>query len=436
MTGRPQARAWIVWGAAVLAYTLAVLQRSSLGVMGLTAAAHFHATAGIVATFMMLQLAVYALAQLPAGLLLDRLGPRVVITLGAVLMTTGQLIIALTSDPGLAILARILVGAGDACTFSSAIRVIPAWFPARQVPMLTQLTGLIGQIGQIGSTVGLVTLVGTRGWRTTYLVAAAAGVVGILTSALLLRDAPAGSRDQRASASVRQLPREVLAVIRNPATGVGFWAHWSTNLGGVVYSMMWGMPYLTRAEGRSTATASGLMTFYIIASAVSGPVAARLTQRHPLRRTTLVVGMVGLAVVPWIAVLGWPGRAPLWLLATLSAGLGLCLPGGAIGFDVLRTSHPAQRLGTATGIAIMGGFTASLILIQVIGLVLDRLCPGGDYTLSAFRWAMSIQLIFFAVGIWGLLDSGRRMRAMMAASGTVVPPWREAIARHRGGRDG
>ncbi len=431
---RSSTRAWVVWGAAGLCYALAILQRSSLGVMGLTAAEHFHASAGIVATFIVLQLAVYALAQLPAGLLLDRLGPRVVITLGAVLMTVGQLTMALSGHIGLAILARVLVGAGDACTFTSAIRLIPAWFPARQAPMLTQLTGLFGQVGQIGSTVGLVALVGAQGWRTTYLVAATAAAVGVAAGALLLKDAPAGTAHQRTSVPLRGLPREVLEIIGNPATGVGFWCHWSTNLGGIVYSMMWGMPYLTRAEGRSTATASTLMTIYVVASALAGPIAARLTQLHPLRRTSLVIGMVSLSVLPWIAVLTWPGPAPLWLLVVLSAALGLSLPGGSVGFDVLRTEHPARRLGTATGISIMGGFTASLLLIQVIGLVLDRLCPGGAYTLSGFRWAMSIQLVFFAVGIWGILDSRRRLRRRMAAAGVVVPSWREAISRRRGER--
>lgn len=414
---RTSHRAWIVWGAGVLAYTLAILHRSSLGVMGLAAASHFHATAGIVATFMVLQLAVYALAQLPAGMLLDRMGPRFVITLGAVFMTAGQTTIALTDQIPVAILARILVGIGDACTFSSAIRLIPSWFPVRMVPMLTQLTGLLGQVGQIGSTVGLVALVGSRGWRTTYLVAAGIGALGVAISAGLLRDAPAGIAGQRTSVALRQMPHEVLEVIRHPATGVGFWAHWSTNLGGVVYSMMWGMPYLTRAEGRSTGTASALLTLYIVVSALTGLIAARLTQRHPLHRSSLIIGMVCLAIAPWAAVLVWPGRAPLWLLAGLSIGLGLALPGGSVGFDVLRTEHPAHRLGTATGIAIMGGFTASLILIQIIGWMLDVLCPGGAYTLSGFRWAMSVQLVFFAIGIAGIVFCRNRLRRLRAAAG-------------------
>lgn len=422
---------WIVWATGVLAYAIAVMQRSSLGVMGLTAASHFHATAGIVATFMVLQLAVYALGQIPAGLLLDRLGPRFVICLGAALMICGQVLIALTDRTGMAILARVLVGAGDACTFSSAIRLIPAWFPVRRVPLLTQLTGLLGQLGQIGSTVGMVAVVGARGWRAAYLVAAAISGIALLAGLLLLRDAPPGAHDQRSAVPLKGLPREIGTIVRHPATGVAFWSHWTTNFPGITWSMMWGMPYITHGEGRSTATASTLMTIYVLASALSGPLAARLTQRHPLRRSSLVIIMVMASVVPWIAVLVWPGRAPLWLLVVLTAALGVTLPGGSVGFDVLRTEHPASRLGTSTGIAIMGGFVAALVLIQTIGLMLDRLCPGGRYTLSGFRWSMSLQMIFYVVGIGGIVFCRHRLRARMAASGTAVPSWREAIDRER-----
>ena len=57
---------------------------------------------------------------------------------------------------GGAVLARILVGAGDAMTFISVLRLIPAWFPARRVPLITQLTGQLGQLGQVASTIPLV----------------------------------------------------------------------------------------------------------------------------------------------------------------------------------------------------------------------------------------------------------------------------------------
>src|SRR5699024_11178866 len=128
------ARAYVVWIAAVTAYAIAVLQRTTMGVAGLEATERFGASATIVSTFVVLQLAVYALSQIPAGLLLDRYGSRVTLVAGALLMGTGQLLMAQTETVGVAMAARIVLGAGDALTFSSAIRLVPAWFPAQRVP--------------------------------------------------------------------------------------------------------------------------------------------------------------------------------------------------------------------------------------------------------------------------------------------------------------
>ena len=158
-------RAHLVWIVAILAYAIAVLQRTTMGVSGLEATERFGTSATIVSTFVVLQLLVYALAQIPAGLLLDRYGSRVTLVAGALLMGGGQLLLAHADVVGTAILARVVVGAGDALTFSSAIRLVPAWFPASRVPVLTQLTGILGQVGQIASAVPFVALLGAGGDR-------------------------------------------------------------------------------------------------------------------------------------------------------------------------------------------------------------------------------------------------------------------------------
>src|SRR5699024_8150289 len=158
------ARAYVVWCAAILAYSVAVMQRTTMGVAGLEATERFQASATIVSTFVVLQLLVYALAQVPAGLLLDRYGSRVTITAGAVLMACGQLLIAGSDTVALAVIALIIVGAGDALTFSSAIRLVPAWFSASRAPVLTQLTAIFGQVGQIASAVPFVAVLTLSGW--------------------------------------------------------------------------------------------------------------------------------------------------------------------------------------------------------------------------------------------------------------------------------
>ena len=418
---RRVAMTWVVWITAVIAYGFAVMQRTSLGVMGLTAAAHFNAPASVVATFMVLQLAVYAVLQIPAGITVDRLGSRVVITAGSIVMTVGQVVMALTGSVGGAVLARVLVGCGDAFIFGAAIRLVPAWFPPKQTPLVTQLTGLLGQFGQVVSAVGLVAMVNSSGWRSTYLLAAGGAAVAAALAFLLIRDAPPGVEPERTDGNVKQLPHQVAEVISHPSTRLAFWAHMSSNFAGIVFSLMWGMPYLTHAEGRSTATASTLMTVYVIANAIAGPTAGILTSRHPIRRGTLIEAMIAASAVAWLIVLVWPGPAPLWMLFLLVICLGISLPGGNVGFDVARTFQPGNRLATATGVAITGGFFFGLLEIEIIGLLLDMLCSGGRYTLSGFRWAMSTQLVLFAIGLAGLEVNQRRLYQIMADNGVTVP---------------
>src|SRR5688500_16342036 len=162
---RPSARAYVVWLVALVAYAVAVFHRASLGVAGVDAQERFSAGASAVSVLLVLQLAVYAALQVPVGVALDRFGSRRMILAGAVTMAAGQLALALAADLPTAMAARALVGAGDAMTFISVLRVIALWFPGRTVPLFTQLTGILGQFGSIVAAYPLVTLLHGIGWR-------------------------------------------------------------------------------------------------------------------------------------------------------------------------------------------------------------------------------------------------------------------------------
>ncbi|NHB84686.1 hypothetical protein G7085_08900 [Tessaracoccus sp. HDW20] len=83
---------------------------------------------------------------------------------------------------------------------------------------------------------------------------------------------------------------------------------------------------------------------------------------------------------------------------------------------------------------IAGGFTGGTLLILLMGIFLDRIAGGQEYTADQLRWGWMLQAPFFAVGIGGMLLSRARLRRMMAAEGVVVPSWREVVDRIRGRR--
>lgn len=430
-------RAWIVLAVGVLAYASAVLQRTTFGVAGVEAVGRFDAPAGILGSFVVLQLLVYAGLQVPVGVLLDRYGTRLLGVIGALVMAAGQVTMGLADSAPQGILARILVGAGDAMTFGSVIRLVPSWFPPSQVPLLTQLTGLLGQCGQIASAVGFAHALRTAGWTPAFLGAAAVAGVSAVLALTCIRNAPPGLAPVDEHVDPGRLRDQIAATWRSPGTRLGLWTHYATCFSPMVFAMMWGFPYLVNGEGLPPATASALFTLYVVASLPCGPLFGGLTRRYPLRRSSLVFAVVGANLVPWIALLAWPGRAPLWLHVVLALGLATGGPGSAIGFDFARTSNPAHRLGTANGIVIMGGFTGALLSILLIGVVIDVLTRADLSPLLTYRLAMATQVPMFLLGLWGVLASRRTARA---AEGITLDPVHRAARRRwdarRGGTSG
>jgi MFS family permease len=417
--------AWAVWGIGLLAYAMAVLQRTSLGVAGLDAASRFGASASVLASFAVLQLLVYAALQIPVGVVLDRIGPTRLIVTGGAVMALGQALLAVATTLPLAIGARVLVGAGDAMTFVCVLRLVATWFPPSRNPVMTQLTGLTGQVGQIISSVPLVALLHGPGWTPTFLTAAAAGGVVTVVALIALRDAPPGAVVVRRSPGLTTVRRQLGAAFRHPGTRLGLWTHFTTQFAGTAFVLLWGYPFLVSGEGRSPHVASALLTLLVVAGMIAGPVFGTLVARHPLRRSWLVLGIVGLTVAAWTAVLAWPGRAPLGLLVALVVVLAIGGPGSMIGFDFVN----------------IGGFVASLLTIFAVGVVLDAVSPGGGgvgrsatYDLGSFKLAWSVMYVVWAVGVIGILVSRRRVRTRLAARGVVVPPIREALARERRAR--
>jgi MFS family permease len=402
----------MIWATGLLAYIVAVLDRTTLGVSGLDAAARFSASPSVLSTFVVLQVIVYAAAQVPAGVLLDRYGSRVLIVAGAALMAGGQLLLALTESLPLAITARAIVGLGDAVTFISVLRLVPHWFPPKQVPLLTQLTGICGQLGQVLSALPFLALLTGTTWATAYVSVAALGVVVLVLVVALVKDTPRGRVFATETLAVRDVLSSVKTVWLRPGTRLGFFTHMGTQFSVTVFCLMWGVPYLTVAQGQSAATAGALLTISVATAIAAGIVIGIFTGRFPHRRSWIVLGIIASNAVAWTVVLALPGRAPLWLLVGLIVVISVGGPGSMVGFDFARTFNPSATLGTAQGMVNMGGFIASLLVMQTMGVILGAM---GGYSFDSFRMAWTVQYVIWAITVVGILITRRKARAVMKA---------------------
>ncbi|MHA6799642.1 MFS transporter [Bounagaea algeriensis] len=423
---RARARSWLIWFVGALIYLLAVFHRTSFGVAGLYAAERFAVGAAALAAFTVLQVGVYAAMQIPTGVLVDRFGPRRVLTAALLLLGFGQVLLALAQSYPVGLFARGVLGLGDALTFVSVLRLIATHFSGRQYPLIASLTTAMGYVGNLAATFPLAMAVAGQGWTPTFL------VVGLGTSAfaavavLCLRDAPHGAAARATRPTAERpaaehaggsLAQQVAGAWREPGTRLGFWVHFSTMFAPNVLTLLWGVPFLVRGQGFEPAAASALLMVFVFGSMIGGPAVGGLIARRASLRMPLTVAYLLVALLVWAVLLSWPGSIPLAVLIPCFALLSLGGPVSTVGFMLARDYNPTHRVGTSTGVVNVGGFVATTIAALLVGVLVQ--VSAGQY-----RVALLAVVAVLIVGAYRVLVWWRRARGAVFAAiacGDEVP---------------
>lgn len=429
---RPTRQAWLIWATAAVVYLAAVFHRGSLGVAGPQALDRFHVGPAALSTFTVLQVGLYAAMQIPTGLLVDRFGPRRVLTAAALLLGAGQLLFAVADTYLLGLTARAVLGIGDALTWVSVLRLVAAYFPPHLYPLIVTFSSTLGALGGIVATFPLATALRHLGWTTTFLLVAAVTIAYAAVSATVIRDGPHDrAHPQRPQPdTAHHLLRGVRHAWSTPATRLAFWVHFSTMFVMNAFTLLWGYPYLISGLGMNPRLAGLILSVLIIGQIVGGPLLGSIIGRKPAHRmpivlTYLVLNGAGLAVLA-----GWPGGHPP-VVAVVLAFLVFAAGGpvSATAFALVRDYNPTASVGTATGIANTAGHTATALAVLTIGLVLQAV-PTSDTT-TAYRVALLAPLAMLALGAARTVRWWRRARSVVLAAqdrGDDVPV---PVRRHR-----
>jgi len=420
---RPAVRGWVV---AAAVYFLAVFHRSSLGVAGLLAEQRFGITAAQLGAFVLLQIGVYAAMQVPTGVLVDRYGPRRLLIAAAGLMAIGQLLFAVAPSYALALVARGLLGCGDAMTFISVLRYAAGKFSARRYPVLLAITGTVGTVGNLLATLPLEQLLEHVGWAPSFLLAGSlSAVTGAVVWALLDDGAAAPTRLRRAHevrAGIVSVSKRVRTAWSLPGTKLGFWVHFASMTIATAFGVLWGEPYLVDGAGFTQSQAGAVLMSCVLVSGVSGPVVGWFIGRHPHLRITLVLGQCAATITGWLSVVFVFGAHPPHLfIAVLFAVTMIGGPVSTVAFAVARDYNSARIIGTASGVVNVGGFLAAATVSIAFGQLLTLL---GGLSAQHMRVALLVPVAVEAFGTWRVFVWVRRLRAILAErqlEGEVVP---------------
>lgn len=380
-------------------------------VASLDATERFNTTAAQLSSLAVLQLVVYASMQIPVGIALDKFGPRIMLGCGALIMAAGQLIVAFAPGLEWAVVGRMLVGMGDAFTFISMIRVVNNWLTGKAAALAQQWLATIGQLGQIVSAIPFAAGLAVYGWTSAFSALAVSGLVAGVFVFIAALDSPQGRVKSQSNFAV------VVGALRinfnRSPVKAAFWTHFLTQSSGNVFALLWGVPFLVEANGKSPAFASGMLTLFVITNAAMGPVVGFLTARYQGQRHVLVLASGFSILAIWAIALFVPSPLPDFLVVLLVIVLGFGGPVSMVAFDYSRSYVSNRELGAANGFINIGGFLAALLMIGAIGLALDAQRAVNPevalYDAGHFKLALCVQFAVIGFGLWRFGIANRKL---------------------------
>ena len=392
-----------VMAAATFAYFAAVMQRSSMGVGALDAAERFETNATALSGLAVTQLAVYALLQIPVGVLLDRFGARSLIVFGSISMMFGQFVVGFAENIAVAYAGRMLVGMGDAFIFISMVRLIVAWNEPRLVARRQQFLTSLGQLGQIASATLFAFLLASVGWQSAFSIAASIVALAAVAAVFFVFNEPRRIEETRRDITLKVAARQFIENLKFAGTRMSFWIHFTLQSSGSVFALLWGVPYLVEGQGQSLAFASAMIVMQTLLGLGFGFVLGWIASVHPEWRVATVYVVATAIIVAWLVMLVWPGFAPSWLLAILVGIIAIGGPASMYSMDFSRQFTSSERLGAANGFINVGGFLATFSTMAIAGFTLDLVQKlsnaDSPFTPEGFRWAMASQILVVSLGL-------------------------------------
>lgn len=330
----------------------------------------------------------YAWFQIPAGFLLDYMGPRRPIVLATAMCGTGCLLFGFGEGLFLMSIGRLLMGVGSAFAFLSALKIANLWFPTKMLPLIVSLTLLMGSFGATIAGVPLSMLIDAFGWRGTILIFGAIGFALMIASYVIVHDHPVHA-DKTKPINWGKMLTDFGILIRSPQTWVfglfGFCMY--VPLSG--FGDLWGTTYIMTAYSLPKLQSSACTSAFYLGVGLTGPFLAAVsnflgTHRQVMRWTSFIGGIGFVNLLFGVSL-------PYWLIAPYLFVLGGLVAGQFLAFTSVSVLNPPKLSGRATGVYNMFSMLSGVVFQPVIGSILDFCVPeGGKLTTEAFQYGLSV----------------------------------------------
>jgi MFS family permease len=258
----------------------------------------------------------FALLQIPMGPMLDRIGPRIIITSSSLIGALGAFLFAFGDSFTAALLGRILIGAGMASVLMGSFMVFTLQFSPNRFATLVGILLSVGTLGNILAASPLAYLTSTIGWRTTFILAGSITTLFAFIALWVLgkekrkEEKPSFPSSSEPEIGILQSMRLILKSLTFWQMGAVAFFRYGTFVG---LQGLWLGPYLIDTQGYSPVETGNVLILLAIGTIVGGPIAGRLSDRiFQSRKGVALWGLAfyALSLFPLVGVLKI--QSPFW----------------------------------------------------------------------------------------------------------------------------
>jgi len=414
----------VLFLALALVYCFVSFHRVTLAVIGDLLAEEFRLSPAELGLLGGILLYCYAVMQLPSGVLADHVGPKRTIILSLVLSAVGSVVFAVASSFGIAMLGRILIGAGISCIYLSLIKILSMWFKENEFGAVLGILMSLGMLGNMLATSPLAVSVKFMGWRYSY------GLVAVLTLGLIalvyrrVQKAPEnepaseGTRDNSSSEILEETAGEKLAAVaRTVWVLMRNRSYLMLNIFMIAgasqqgFQSLWAGPFLSRCYGYSLIEVGNALLWYSLGGICGAPFWGLLSDRlFKSRKRVLILGSI-VAMALWFFPAFVPTFVPRPAVPFLLFFMAAASGGGVLTHAMAREQYSFEILGISVGVINFFTFLGGAAFTQLMGHMVE-LFPrtDGNYPLLAYQSTVMLIFAMWIVRLVSLLLTEERRK--------------------------
>jgi len=395
---------WIICVLGAIYYCYEYFLRISPSVMTQELMQVYHLTATQVGVFSAYYYHGYVPMQIVVGLLMDRFGPRRLLTMACLFCTLGTFLFASRYSLAIAELGRFFVGFGSAFAFVGALKLATVWLPANRFALISGIILCLGMLGAMAGDILLRALVDTIGWQTTIYVSAVTGIFLSVVIWSVVRDVnPHAAISHTTKLDFRGLFAGLWGAVKNPQIWLNGMVGLLLYLSLSAFAELWGIQYLEQGHGLSKAHAATANSLIFLGWAVGGPLWGWFSDFIKRRCMPMLIASI-FAFILICVILYVPGLSVSQIYILLFA-FGLLSSVQILVFAVCHENTSIKI--TATAIALTNTFVmvGGNLFQPTIGRLLDMRWTGTVvegirvYSPEAYQFALSVMPIGILLSI-------------------------------------